>query len=364
MSQDNGPQTTLREELETQLSAAESAQQDQQAQVTPPPATQSADGEGDAQAAAQRARDEQGRFAKADQAAAQKAQAQSPAQSAQAPAASQALPRPTTWKKEYLPIWDKLATGQPLTPEEARKLAEYSNQRENEYKTGVSTYKSEAVAAREVQEAIAPFMPKLQQYGIAPAQWIRSMGEANAVLEGGTPQQKLGLIAELCQRYNVPIQAIVQPQHPGQANPALAMQNALAQEIQSLRQQLGQVTTWQSTQEASAMQSEVQRFMADTERHPHVEAVRDTMAQLLERGVAQDLQTAYDKACWMVDEVREAIISDRARALAQPQVVAKAKAAAVSPRSATPSGQVTTQAAKDRRSLLAGAFDEVEGGRV
>ena len=48
--------------------------------------------------------------------------------------------RPTTWKKEYLPIWDKLTAGEQLTPDEALKLAEYTGvQRESEYKKGVST---------------------------------------------------------------------------------------------------------------------------------------------------------------------------------------------------------------------------------
>ena len=37
--------------------------------------------------------------------------------------AKPALNRPTTWKKEYLPIWDKLTAGEQLTPEEAIKLA-------------------------------------------------------------------------------------------------------------------------------------------------------------------------------------------------------------------------------------------------
>jgi hypothetical protein len=46
------------------------------------------------------------------------------------------------------------------------------------------------------------------------------------------------------------------------------------------------------------------------------------------------------------------------------QQVAKAKATAVSPRSATPSGQVSKTDAKDRRSLLMANLADVEGGRV
>jgi hypothetical protein len=46
------------------------------------------------------------------------------------------------------------------------------------------------------------------------------------------------------------------------------------------------------------------------------------------------------------------------------QQVAKAKATAVSPRSATPSGQVSKSDAKDRRSLLMASLADAESGRV
>ena len=87
--------------------------------------------------------------------------------------------RPTTWKKEYLPIWDKLTAGEQLTPEESLKLAEYSNQRESEYKKGVSTYKQEADNAKSLIEAISPFVPELQKQNIHPAAWINNLGRAH-----------------------------------------------------------------------------------------------------------------------------------------------------------------------------------------
>ena len=44
--------------------------------------------------------------------------------------------RPTTWKKEYLPIWDKIQNGEELSSDERKKHLEYLNQRESEYKKG------------------------------------------------------------------------------------------------------------------------------------------------------------------------------------------------------------------------------------
>ena len=114
-----------------------------------------------------------------------------------------ALNRPTTWKKEYLPIWDKLTAGEQLTPDEAIKLAEYSNQRESEYKKGVSTYKAEADNARQLMEAVSPFMPELQKNNIHPAQFINNLGRAHMVLAQGTPEQKIQMFHKLAQDYGI-----------------------------------------------------------------------------------------------------------------------------------------------------------------
>ena len=64
------------------------------------------------------------------------------------------IPKPTTWKEDLLPLWDKIAKGETLTPEESRKHLEYLNQRENEFKKGVSVYKAEAERAKALEEAI------------------------------------------------------------------------------------------------------------------------------------------------------------------------------------------------------------------
>ena len=59
------------------------------------------------------------------------------------------ITRPSTWKKEYVNIWDKLEKGEQINKDDFVKFAEYANQRESEYKKGVSTYKAEADRAKE-----------------------------------------------------------------------------------------------------------------------------------------------------------------------------------------------------------------------
>ena len=92
------------------------------------------------------------------------------------------------------------------------------------------------------------------------------------------------------------------------------------------------------------------------------------MAQLLERGLAQDLETAYAKAVRLQDDVwqleQERLLKQATQKVSQAQKVAKAKAAAVSPKSVTPNGSVGVSDKKDRRSILADQIGQAIGGRL
>lgn len=335
-------QTTLRDALESSFTEVENTNTEP---VITEPVVETAEQK------AERERDERGRFT------AKQEQTQAPQvveQQAQAPT----LQRPSTWKKEYVPIWDKLAQGTPLTPEEARKLAEYSFQRETEYKSGVSTYRTEAEQAKQYVEAISPFLPLLQQHNIQPQQWISNLGNAHKTLALGSPEEKLQMFARLAQDYGVPLAAIAGGQQGG-LDPVVPQ---LMQQIQELKGQISSVSSWQEQQVVTAAKQQLEAF-SDTEKYPHFEQVRETMAGLLQSGLAQDLQSAYDKAVRMNDEVwnaeqeRQALANAQKQAQEKAAAAAAAKARAVSPKTSTPSGVANTNV-KGLRASLEAAFDE------
>ena len=121
-------------------------------------------------------------------------------------------------------------------------------------------------------------------------------------------------------------------------------------------------------EEETRLMSEIDRVRNNVEKFPHFEAVRENMAQLLESGLAQDLETAYAKAVRMNDDVwsveQERLLTQAQKQSSKAQQVAKAKAAAVSPRSVTPNGVVSSGDKKDRRSLLEEQINSSIGGRV
>jgi hypothetical protein len=311
-------------------------------------------------------RDEKGRF-KAQEASPEQDSTEEPELVAEASdVPDEEIKRPTTWKKEYVEVWNKMQEGKPLDKAEFAKFAEYANQREAEYKKGVSAYKAEADNARQLTEAIGQFAPELQAQNIHPVAWINNLGRAHMILTKAPYQEKVQMFHRLAQDYGIqlnsdslqmPEQAYVDP-----------YQQQLMQQLQATQQQVQQLSAIREQEENARLNQEIQRVSSDRERFPHFEMVREDMAQLLERGLAPNLETAYAKAVRMNDEAykleQDRLLKSVSTQASKAQQVAKAKATAVSPRSVTPSGQVSKTDAKDRRSLLMANLADAEGGRV
>ena len=311
-------------------------------------------------------RDEKGRF-KAQETSTEQDSTEEPDMVAEASdVPDEEIKRPTTWKKEYVEVWNKMQEGKPLDKAEFAKFAEYANQRESEYKKGVSAYKAEADNARQLTEAIGPFVPELQQQGIHPVAWINNLGRAHMILSKAPYDQKVQMFHRLAADYGIqlnsdslqmPEQAYVDP-----------YQQQLMQQLQATQQQVQQLSAIREQEENARLTQEISRVSSNKVAFPHFEMVREDMAQLLERGLAQDLESAYAKAVRMNDEAykleQEKLLKSAGNQASKAQQVAKAKATAVSPKSVTPSGQLSKADAKDRRSLLMASLADAEGGRV
>jgi gas vesicle protein len=273
--------------------------------------------------------------------------------------------RPSTWKKEYVQIWDKMEKGEQISKEDFTKFAEYANQRESEYKKGVSTYKDEADNAKQLTEAIAPFVPELQQQNISPAAWINNLGRAHMVLTKAPYEQKVQMFQRLAQDYGIQFnpESVAQPQQFDPYTQQLMNQlNQVNQEVSSIKSRF-------QMEEQQRLTNEIEKYRSDVEKYPHFDVVREEMAQLLELGKAQDLETAYKKAVRLNDDVwaleQDRLLNHAKQQASKAQQVQKAKAAAVSPKSVTPSGKVSDPGdKKDRRSLIAEQLGEAMSSRV
>lgn len=260
-------------------------------------------------------------------------------------------PRPSSWKKDYEEHWTKLDP----------TLQDYINQREADYAKGVSTYKQNWDNAAPIYEAMQPFMPLLQEHNIQPQQWISNLGNAHKMLALGSPQEKMQMFAKLANDYGVPLQALQGQQYDPQFS-------QIAQELSQIKNEWSSFKTERERTEQTKLQDEITSF---SQKAPHFEQVRETMAGLLQSGVAQDLQSAYDKAIRLHDDIWEKQQAEAQQAQARAnteqnqRMVAEKKAKAVSPRSTSPTGTMGTGTGKKGlRETLAEQLEQAMGGRV
>ena len=271
--------------------------------------------------------------------------------------------RPSTWKKEYVQIWDKMEAGEQISKEDFTKFAEYANQRESEYKKGVSTYKAEADRAKSYENAIAPYAQDLQRRGIQPTQYIENLVRAEQILSNAPHEQKVQVFQKLAADYGIQLNG------NGQATQLDPYTQQLMNQLNMVNQEVSSIKGRFAQEENQRLMSEIEKVRSDVDNFPHFDVVREEMAQLLELGKAQDLETAYKKAVRMNDDVweleQERLLSTAKQQASKAQQVAKAKAAAVSPKSVTPSGRVTEPGdKKDRRSLISEQLGEAMSRRV
>jgi hypothetical protein len=281
------------------------------------------------------------------------------------------IQRPSSWKKEMWGLWDKLSKGEALNKQEARQLQEYTGQREGDYAKGVSTYKTEWERAKPLVDAIAPYAQLYQQHGVDPAQQVAKYAEIHKGLAFGSPEQKLGLIFRIAQDYQIPLHNLFQR---GQDGNIYYNQQFTQQAQQPVRQQQPSVDIDRLIEEklvARTTQQDIAAMQSNAEKYPHFEQVRDTMAGLLQAGLAQDLPSAYDAALrhpkhseiWdaMQQQQRAADQAEQQRKLKEE--AERARRNNVSPRTATPAGQASGPK-KGLRATLEEAFDQHTASRV
>jgi hypothetical protein len=264
-------------------------------------------------------------------------------------------PKPSSWKKEYDEHWGKLDP----------KVAEYINQRESEYAKGVSTYKQEWDQAKPFLDAIAPYYPDFQRIGMQPVEAITKLASTHREMVASNPMQRLQIFTKLANDYQVPLQALLDPQF---AQAFAVQQQQPQQQTESPEAAARRVYSELRAQEG-VVEFGSKKDSSGNPMYPHYEAVRTKMAQLLESGLATDLEGAYHAAVKLDDALFQSVQAEKAKAEeaqrleAQRKAVSAAKSNAISVRSATPAS-TGAGAQKGLRSTIEAAFDEHTGGRV
>lgn len=271
---------------------------------------------------------------------------------------AQKLQRPSSWKKDYWDRWDKISAEDP-------EFAKYMVEREHQFANGVSTYKQEWEQAKPLIDAIAPFQPILQQNNMDPAQWISNLGNAHYALVTGSPQDKLAMFQRLIGDYRIPAQLAIQGQDGNWQLLGQMQQQAPQFDPSTVDRLVERKLMEQSTQQA------LDAFTREAPtKYPHFEVVKQTMAGLLQAGLADDLPSAYEAALrhpmhsdlfeQMQQQQREQ--QEAAQREANKKTVQRARSQTVSVPGNTPVSQMANSGEKSLRDEITANLRAVVGG--
>lgn len=258
---------------------------------------------------------------------------------------------PNSWKKDYHDVW-ATAAGNP----ETAKLVEYAYQREEEMKRGIEAVIPKAKFADQVNEAMEPFRANIQASGVEPVKALQSLMVADHQLRHLPADQKKAYALNLLAGYGIQLTPEDAYTLPQAVDPAVL---ALRNDLNTERGHRLAFEQQQKDAETQGLVGEVEVFKQDK---PDFDQYAPVMQVLLERELAPDLASAYEKAKRLDDtafgETQKAL---QAKAIADQREAAdkaakQAKAAAVSVRSSTP-GAPTPTKAQDRRSMIAEQLD-------
>ena len=253
---------------------------------------------------------------------------------------------PSSWKPKAREGWANL----PL------EVREEIIRREENHNVGAAKLQEQFAPLKELQQYMAPVINELNQLGVSPQQHLDRVLGAERVLRTADLPTRFEALMGIADDYGIPLrdiinksvgQEVLQSPQPGMVIP------------EEIRSELAEIRAWREGQEQTIINNEVESFGSNLEFFGDV---RVHMAELLERGVASDLQDAYDKAIWMNPEIREVMQSR----MAQPQVVSpvatrQAKAVGVSVK---PSGSVAVEVDDENDSIgetLRKAFNSASG---
>ena len=255
---------------------------------------------------------------------------------------------PASWKKDYHEVWQGADD----------KLKEYAHQREEQMKAGIEPLKSKAQYADQMQEVIAPYLQTITGLGIDAPGAVKALMEADHILRTSQPHEKQQYFARLAQSYGINLNDVGGLQQQAPVDPQFY---ALQNELNSVR---GEVQNWKQQQEQQQNQVLLGEINQFSQKAEHFEEARPVMIQLLQSGVATDLQDAYEKAIRLDQGLFETVHqnqqvqADAAKRAGADRAAKAARAAAVSVRGSTP-GAATQSKAQDRRALLAEQFESM-----
>lgn len=227
------------------------------------------------------------------------------------PAASSIEP-PHSWSAEAKAKWAS------VPPDLQAVIAK----READAHQAITRSGEQIAAFKPLGEVIDKFAETFQRNGLPPHEGVARMLAVEQWL-GSDPQ---AAVVEIAKAYGVDLRRLAGDQpaaaegtsQPGaQPDPLVStlqsQQAALVKEVNQLKSYLTAQQRAQHESEQSALSRQIADFAKDP-KFPHFEAVRKTMAKLMEADDGLSMTDAYERATYAIPDIRNRILADQRKA--------------------------------------------------
>lgn len=227
------------------------------------------------------------------------------------PAPVPAREMPASWKSRHEEHWGK------LTPEQQEVVLT----REREMAAGVEKLQSKYKPLESVKAAIEPYAQEWEKMGFTPDQAVLRLANAEKQLR----ENPAATIVQLAKMAGVDLAQLAQSANAPRA-PIDPIVQQLQQKVSSLEQQLTARQQAEIENETAQISQEFEKFRQGRE---FVDDVRPIMADLLQKGLADSFEDAYEKAVLLNPATKDRILEKQAqeKLAAQQEQAAKARAA-------------------------------------
>lgn len=220
-------------------------------------------------------------------------------------------------------------------------------------------YGKDAKSWNDTQAIFAPYQEMVRSEGGDFNGAVSNLLETARILRQGSQEQKVVLLRQTAQMFNVPLESLLGGNDATGA-PRSAIDEATINRLNALERE---VLTTRGTQTHNAHQQvnqDLDAFTSDPANvYLHEPGYMETMAQLIKVGRAEGLQDAYTQAAWMHERPRQLEIAKQSQQrLEQSRAAAdRSKRAATSVNGSAPGAVRRDTAKMGLRDTLSAAFD-------
>lgn len=225
-----------------------------------------------------------------------KAETEPKKEEAEPAAVATSKPAPRTWRPEAAKLWDGLPD----------QIKDEIHKREQDVFNGINQYKEAAEFGHTIGKVLEPYQNILKQYNVDVPRQLAGLMHSHATLAFGTAEAKQALMQDIIKTYGIDVSTLGAGKEASYVDPEVESLRSTVRELQS---QLGGIVQGKQQELQKSLEQRVRTFAEDPQNKFFNDLMPD-MTDLLQRGVAKNIEEAYEKAKYLNPLVRAKVLDE------------------------------------------------------